>query len=158
MASQLILGQGGGGSFSLAESLQSISNMAIESKLIEIKDQLNHDLVVQLFQLNGWDTSVVPYFDFGDLVSPDLDVLSKFLQRAGAAGLVSQDANTINWVAAQANMPTPFEDQTITVDEARKQLTGFTSNAGEGMTTGLGSGTGTATGGGDQSTGNGENA
>jgi hypothetical protein len=157
MASQLILGQGGGGSFSLAESLQSISNMAIESKLIEIQDQLNHNLIPQLFALNGWDNAITPTFQFGDLVSPDLDVLSKFIQRVGAAGLMSQDANTVNWIASQANMPQPFTDQTIDVDEARKQLTGFTSNAGEGMTEGMPSGTGDATGGGDQSTGNGEN-
>jgi hypothetical protein len=158
MASQLILGQGGGGSFSLAESLQSISNMAIESKLIEIQDQLNHDLIPQLWALNGWDSSVTPLMQFGDLVSPDLDVLSKFLQRAGAAGLLSQDPSTINWVAAQANMPQPFNDVTIDIDEGRKQLTGFTSNAGEGMEEGMPSGTGSATGGGDQSTGNGENS
>jgi hypothetical protein len=157
MASQLILGQGGGGSFSLAESLQSISNMAIESKLIEIRDQLNHDLVNQLFALNGWDTTVVPYFDFGDLVSPDLDVLSKFLQRTASVGLVSQDASTVNWIAEQANMPTPFADQTVTVEDARKQLTGYSSGAGEGQAT-AGEGTSTSpTGGDDASAGNMEN-
>lgn len=157
MASQLILGQGGGGSFSLAESLQSISNMAIESKLIEIRDQLNHDLVNQLFALNGWSTDVVPYFDFGDLVSPDLDVLSKFLQRTASVGLVSQDASTVNWIAEQANMPTPFADQTVTVEDARKQLTGYTSGAGEGQAT-AGEGTSTSpTGGDDASAGNMEN-
>ena len=158
MASQLILGQGGGGSFSLAESLQSISNMAIESKLIEIRDQLNHDLVTQLFQLNGWPTDVVPYWDFGDLVSPDLDVLSKFLQRTASVGLISQDANTVNWIAQQANLPTPFEDQTISVEDARLQLTGYSSGAGEGQAT-AGEGTSTSpTGGDDSSTGNMENA
>lgn len=157
MASQLILGQGGGGSFSLAESLQSISNMAIESKLIEIQDQLNHDLIPQLWALNGWDTSITPEFTFGDLVSPDLDVLSSFIQRVGAAGLLSQDPNTVNWIAGQANMPLPFTDTTISVEQARESLTGFTSNAGEGMQEGLGSGTGKATGGGDKSTGNSEN-
>lgn len=157
MASQLVLGQDGGGSFSLAESLQGISDMAIESKLIEIRDQLNHDLIPQLFALNGWDTTILPYFDFGDLKTPDLDVLSKFIQRVGAAGMLSQDAATINWIAEQANMPTPFEDATVDIEEARKQLTGYTSNAGEGMEEGMGSGTGSATGGGDQSTGNSEN-
>ena len=54
-------------------------------------------------------------------------------------------------------MPVPFDDPTTTIDEARQQLTGFTSNAGEGMTEGLSSGTGSATGGGDQSAGNSEN-
>ena len=158
MASQLILGQSGGGSFSLAESLQGISDMAIESKLIEIQDQLNHDLIPQLFALNGWDTAVTPYFQFGDLKTPDLDVLSKFIQRVGAAGMLSQDPATINWIAEQANMPIPFDDVTIEVDEARTQLTGFTSNAGEGLVEGMPSGTGNATGGGDQSAGNSENS
>lgn len=158
MASQLILGQGGGGSFSLAESLQSISNMAIESKLIEFQDQLNHDLIPQLFALNGWDASVTPHFTFGDLVSPDLDVLSKFLQRTASVGLVSQDASTVNWVAKQANMPIAFQDQTIAVDDARKQLTGYSSGAGEGMTEGNPSGTGKANGeSGDSSVSNSEN-
>lgn len=158
MASQLILGQDGGGSFSLAESLQGISDMAIEAKLIEIQEQLNHDLIPQLFSLNGWDTAVTPLFQFGDLKTPDLDVLSKFIQRVGAAGMLSQDASTVNWIAEQANMPTPFDDVTIPLEDVREQLTGFTSNAGEGMTEGLGSGTGSATGGGDTSTTNSENA
>lgn len=157
MASQLILGQDGGGSFSLAESLQGISDMAIEAKLIEIQEQLNHDLIPQLFSLNGWDTSVTPLFQFGDLKTPDLDVLSKFIQRVGAAGMLSQDASTVNWIAEQANMPTPFDDVTIPLEDVREQLTGFTSNAGEGMQEGMPSGTGDATGGGDQSTGNTEN-
>lgn len=156
MASQLTLGQNGGGSFSLAESLQGISNMAIEAKLIEIQDQLNHDLIPQLFSLNGWPTDVMPQFAFGDLVSPDLDVLSKFLQRAGAAGLLRKTPATVAWVAQQANMPVDFPLD-VPQEEFEKLLTGFSSNAGEGMTEGMPSGTGGATGGGDQSTGNSEN-
>ncbi|MNY27079.1 hypothetical protein D3C86_1609660 [compost metagenome] len=157
MASQLILGQDGGGSFSLAESLNGISQMAIEARLIEIKEVLNHDLVKQLFQLNGWPIDVLPEITYGDLSTPDLDVLSKFIQRVGAAGMLSQDPKTVNWIAEQANMPVPFTDSTIDISEAREQLTGFTSSAGEGMEEGMPSGTGDATGGGDQSTGNSEN-
>ena len=158
MASQLILGQDGGGSFSLAESLQGISDMAIEAKLIEIQEQLNHDLIPQLFALNGWDSAITPMFSFGDLKTPDLDVLSKFIQRVGAAGMLSQDASTVNWIAEQANMPTPFDDVTIPLEDVRGQLTGFTSSAGEGMET-LGEGTSTSIAGqNDASVGNGENA
>lgn len=159
MASQLILGQDGGGSFSLAESLQGISDMAIEAKLIEIQEQLNHDLIVQLFQLNGWDTAVTPYFAFGDLKSPDLDVLSKFIQRVAAVGMMSQDPSTVNWIAEQANMPTPFKDPTIDIDEAREQLTGASSRSGDGLEEGMGNGTGSSDGGsGDGSASNSENA
>lgn len=159
MASQLILGQDGGGSFSLAESLQGISDMSIESKLIEIRDQLNHDLLPQLFALNGWSTDILPFFDFGDLKSPDLDVLSKFIQRCAATGMLSQDPATINWIAEQANMPIPFPDPTMDIEEARMQLTGASSRSGDGMGSGLPSGTGSADGeAGDSSIANGENA
>jgi len=158
MASQLILGQDGGGSFSLAESLQGISDMAIESKLIEIQEQLNHDLIPQLFSLNGWSTEVTPYFAFGDLKSPDLDVLSKFIQRVGSQGLISANAKTANWIAEQANMPVVFPDTNISTEDAKKEMTGYTSNAAEGMDSGLPSGTGKADGsGGDSSAGNSEN-
>lgn len=159
MASQLILGQDGGGSFSLAESLQGISDMAIEAKLIEIQEQLNHDLIPQLFSLNGWSTEVTPYFSFGDLKSPDLDVLSKFIQRVAAVGMMSQDPSTVNWIAEQANMPTPFKDPTIDIDDAREQLTGASSRSGDGLEEGMGNGTGSSNGSsGDSSTGNSENA
>lgn len=158
MASQLILGQDGGGSFSLAESLQGISDMAIEAKLIEIREQLNHDLIPQLFGLNGFSTEVTPYFDFGDLVSPDLDVLSKFIQRTAAVGMLSQDPATINWIAEQANMPIPFKDPTIDIETAREQLTGATSRSGDGMQNGMGNGIGDSSGSsGDSSTSNTEN-
>jgi len=154
----LSLGNNGSGSFSLAESKVSVAEMAIEAKLIEIRDQLNHDLIPQLFSLNGWDSTVTPYFDFGKLAQQDLDVLSKFIQRVGAAGALSQDAETINWIAEQAGMPKPFADpENTSLEDVREQLTTFTSNAGEGMVEGMGSGTGSATGGGDQSTGNNEN-
>lgn len=157
MASQLILGLDGGGSFSLAESLNGITDMSIESKLIEIKEVLNHDLIPQLFSLNGWDTSVTPYFSFGDLSKPDLDVLSKFIQRCASVGLISQDAKTVNWLAEQANMPTPFADPDEDIESVRERLTGYSSGAGEGQAT-AGEGTSTSpTGGDDASTGNMEN-
>lgn len=157
MASQLVLGQNGGGSFSLAESLQGISDMAIESKLIEIQEQLNHDLIPQLFALNGWSTDKVPYFQFGDLKTPDLDVLSKFVQRVGAAGLMAKTPNTVNWLAEQANMPIEFEPDAER-EEFLEHLTAYESSAGEGMAEGTtGNGTSTSAANRDNSSANNEN-
>jgi phage gp29-like protein len=158
MASQLILGQNGGGSFSLAESLNGISQMAVEARLIEIKDILNQDLVPQLFALNGWQTDVLPEITYGDLSTPDLDVLSKFIQRCASVGLVGQDAATVNWIASQANMPIPFEDASIDIEEARQMLTGYSSGAGEGMAKGSGNGTSDSASGTDNSAANMENS
>ena len=159
MASQMMLGGESGGSYSLAESLNSISNMAIESKLLEIQEQLNHDLVRQLLELNGFDTTVTPFFKFGEINKADLDILSKFIQRCGAVGMLSDNPATINWLAEQANMPKPFPNVDIDQEKAREMLVGFTSNAAEGMQQGMGSGTGDASGSsGDSSTSNGENS
>lgn len=152
----LSLGNNGSGSFSLAESKVSVAEMAIEAKLIEIRDQLNHDLIPQLFALNGWDTTVTPYFDFGKLAQQDLDVLSKFIQRVGSAGLLPKTAKVVNWIMDEAGIPEHL-DQDMEQEEILRILTPETSNAGEGMEEGMPSGTGKATGGGDQSTGNNEN-
>lgn len=154
----LSLGSNGSGSFSLAESKVSVVEMAIESKLMEIQDQLNHDLIPQLFALNGWDASVTPYFQFGKIAKQDLDVLSKYVQRLGAVGLISQDAKTVNWLASEAGMPIPFDDQDTDIEDVRISLTGYTSGAAEGMSSGLNSGTGSADGkSGDSSISNTEN-
>ena len=60
----LTLGQDGSGSFALAENLKDLTQTVINARLKELRDQLNHDLIPQLFMLNGWDVSVLPYFDF----------------------------------------------------------------------------------------------
>lgn len=140
---QLILGQGGSGSFALADALGKVTNTVIQARLREIRDQLNHDLIPQLWQLNGWDTSVTPYFEFNDVDSFNIDDLSKFIQRVAAAGLIKVDAETVNWIAAQVGMPTPFDVDPENDEELRSKLTGFTSNAGEGMEIGT-TGDGTA--------------
>lgn len=157
MASQLVLGQDGGGSFSLAESLQGISDMAIESKLIEIREQLNHDLIKQLFQLNGWDTSVTPYFDFGKIEKEDLDVLSKYVQRVASVGLLPKTPQVVNLLTEKMGAKAQFEPD-ADQKEFEALLTGNDSNAGEGMTT-PGEGTSKSpVGGDDASIGNTENS
>lgn len=157
MASQLILGQDGGGSFSLAESLQGITEMAIESKLTEIQDQLNHDLIPQLFALNGWDVTVTPEFSFGKVNKQDLDDLSKYVQRVASVGLLPKTPEVINFLTEQMGMTPQFEpdhDQ----EEMEKLLTGNESRAADGMTT-AGEGTSTSPmGGDDASVGNTENS
>lgn len=140
MASQLILGQEGGGSYSLAESQSSVSQMVIDARLTEIRDQLNHDLIPQLFKLNGWDFTTTPYFDFGEIAEESLDEISKFIQRVGAVGLLPKTAQAVNWITDRIGMPTQFDDSSTT-EEILPQLTGYSSGAGEGMAQGSGNGT-----------------
>lgn len=153
----LQMGNSKGGSFNLADSKSSIVHMAVESYLKEIQDPLNTDLIPQLWALNSWPLDRMPTFEYDQIKEEDLDVLSKYLQRAGSQGLIQKTPGNINKIAEFAGLP----DRIKTDDELedyQETLTGFTSNAGEGMTSGLPSGTGKADGGsGDSSTSNSEN-
>lgn len=132
LASQLVLGQEGGGSYSLAESQSSISQMVIDARLIEIRDQLNHDLIPQLFALNGWDITDTPYFDFGDIAEESLDEISKYIQRIAAVGLMPKTAAMTNWVTEKLGVAPQFSDSQ-TLEEIAPYLTGYSSGAGEGL-------------------------
>ena len=145
LSPQLIIGQDGSGSFALSESLENITDTVVGARLTELKDQLNHDLVKQLFQLNGWDTTVMPYFDYEETKQPSVDDLGKYIQRVAASGLMKVDSEVVNWVHSQVGMPQAFDDTTLSYDEIKEHLTGYTSNSGEGLEPGT-SGNGTAKG------------
>ena len=132
----------------------TVSQIAIESKLLEIQDQLNHDLAKQLFQLNGWSTEVMPQFVFGSIDKADLDVISKYLQRAGAAGLLPLTPETVKWVCDQAGIPYKI-DEDLGREQFLSMLTAYSSNAGE--STGNG-GTSSSPSSSDNSISNSENA
>lgn len=153
----LSLGSNGSGSFSLAESKISVVEMAIQAKLDEIKSQLNHDLIPQLFSLNGWDTDVLPVLDYGAVSAESLDELGKFVQRVAAVGMLPKSPEVVNWIMKQADIPYRV-DNNLTATELAEELTPETSNSGAGMAEGMPNGTGSSNGSsGDSSTGNTEN-
>ena len=154
----LVLGQSGSGSFALSENKVTVSEAAIEAKLIEIQDQLNHDLVQQLFALNGWSTDVVPYFQYGSVEKTDLDILSKFLQRVGSSGLLVKDKSTVKWIHDQAGIPFTVNED-VSHEKFLTMLTAYESAAGEGMAEGTtGNGTSTSASKRDNSSSNKENS
>ena len=131
--------------------------MAIQSKLDEIKTQLNFDLAKQIFALNGWSTDVMPEWTYGEIGKVSLDEISKFIQRTAAVGLIPKAPKVVNWIMDQANIPYKV-DETLSVEELSKQLTPETSSSGQGMVEGMSNGTGSSNGSsGDSSTSNTEN-
>lgn len=158
-ADVLALGSGGGGgSYSLSESKLSVIDLAVRARLDEIRNQLNHDLVRQIFELNGWDTEVMPYFEYRLPEAVNLEELGKFIQRVKAVGMLPITPKVVNWVLKLADIPYQV-DEDLTTEELLKLMGTDESAVGEGMKEGLGSGTGKAIGGsGDASTGNKENA
>jgi hypothetical protein len=137
----LTLGQDGSGSFALAENLEHLTKTVISARLKELRDQLNHDLVKQLFMLNGWNTDVMPYFDFVNSQDTSLDELSKYVQRIASVGGLKFDADAVNFLHEQAGLPKAFDNTDITIEDVRMQTTAYSSGASGGMSKGSSNGT-----------------
>lgn len=158
-ADVLALGaSGGGGSYSLSESKMSVIDQAVLARLNEIKNQLNHDLIPQIYDLNGWDKEELPYFDFEVFDKHGIDNVSKFVQRVAATGFLPRVPSVVNWIMRQAGIDFQVPEN-MTTEELDKILSPVTTRAGDGMKEGLGNGTGKSDGGsGDNSAGNKEGA
>ena len=139
----LTLGSKGGGSFSLAESKISIIQQMIEARLNEIKGQLNHDLVRHLFELNGWSTEVMPYFDYGDVRTHSLDEISKWVQRIKATGMLPRNQEVVNWVLSTAGVPYRIP-KGMSEEEFDELMGESTSRSGDSLNTPSGGMDGTA--------------
>ena len=152
MAAQLILGQDGGGSFSLAESLDGVTKMVVNERLTQIAEQLNHDLIPQLFALNGWDITDTPKFEYGEVSAESLDEIGKYIQRTAAVGMFPKTPEAVNYVTSRLGGIAPqFKDNTPE-EEFLPKLTNYTSGAGEGQNSPVGSGTAKTLGSGRDST------
>lgn len=158
-ADVLALGSGGGGgSYSLSESKLSVIDLAVAARLDEIRNQLNHDLVRQIFELNGWDTEVMPYFEYRLPEAVNLEELGKFIQRVKAVGMLPMTPKVVNWVLKIAEIPYQV-DENATTEELLKLMGDPTTRAGEGMEEGMSNGTGKSSGkSGNSSTSNKEHA
>lgn len=160
-ADVLSLGGGSGGSYSLSESKVSIMDLAVKSRLNEIKDQLNHQLVKTLFEQNGWSSAVTPFFDFELPNMETLDNKSKAWQRTAATNLLPRTPQVINQVLRDLGVDYQIDDD-MSQEDLIKLLdpfnTGMTSESGGGLVSGMpnsnGSGIGDS---GDSSVSNGEN-
>ena len=151
-AAQLILGQEGGGSFSLAESLDGVTKMVVNERLTQIAEQLNHDLIPQLFALNGWDITDTPKFEYGEVSAESLDEIGKYIQRTAAVGMFPKTPQAVNYVTDRlGGLPPQFKDD-VPQEEFLPQLTNYTSGAGEGQNSAVGSGTAKTLGSGRDST------
>lgn len=140
LAPMMILGQDGSGSFALASSLEGITRTVVEARLVEIKDVLNKELIPQLFEVNGWDLEVLPYFEFDFSGQETLEELSKYIQRVAAVGMLPKTPEMVNFVTRRLGIDDQV-DGDLSVEELAPLLTGYTSGAGEGLEKGSGSGT-----------------
>jgi hypothetical protein len=150
----LALGSSGSGSHALADTKLQLVEMVIESKLNEIKDQLNHHLVRTIFEENGWDVTVTPYFDYTDIIKPTFEEIGQFVQRTSATGNFPRTPDTINWLLRFADIPYEI-DGDIKAEDFEKLFPNSESKSGSGLKAGMPNGQGSSSGGsGDSATNN----
>jgi len=138
----LTMGQSSTGSYSLAESKNTLSGNAAEAMLRKLCDTINEELIRQTYELNGWDTSRMGKLDFDNTQSESLDVFSKSCQRLMSVSAVELDRAVLNKIRESIGVDALPEDL-----PPQKELLGdFTSKSGSGMKEGLPSGEGDALG------------
>jgi len=152
----LQMGNNTEGSHNLAENKASLVAMAVEDRLQEIADVLNHELIPHLYELNGWDRSATCKFRYGKVQEVAVDKFAAALQRIGAVGLAHISVNNINHINERLGLPDRIPEDTP-LEELREMMSNFDSKAAEGMKEGTGSGTGKSESASDKSVANKEN-
>lgn len=139
----LKLGSDGVGSFSLADAKTTMLAFAIQRRLQEIAEVLNSDLMVQLFQLNGWSTERMPKFVFKDVEEVSLEEASKYIQRVFSVGGMELDRGVMNRIREIGGFALKPDDEPLDTENLSTALAGKASDSGAGMEVGV-TGGGTA--------------
>lgn len=148
----LVMGQSETGSFALGQVKNSLTGAAVENMIRTIKDVLNHDLVKQTYELNGWDVSRMAEIDYENLEAIDAETFSKAVQRMGATGYLTKDLDVVNRVRESIGVDSLPEGS-----DFKALLPEDVSRVGDGMKTGTGNGTSTSVAGTDTSSTNADN-
>lgn len=133
----LLMGNTATGSFALGSIKSSLTGAFIESMLKRIVQVFNEDLVKQIYELNGWDTSRRCKIEYDGVEDIDLDNFSRAIQRIGATGFLPKNLDVVNKILSSLDIQTLDEEANL--DEL---LPDKTTRAGDGMESGVGNGTG----------------
>lgn len=149
----LIMGTSNTGSYNLATIKNTLTGSAVEAMLDNIVEAFNRDVIRQLYELNGWENTNFCSLDYENLHSPDLDMISKYVQRIGAVGYMPKTHDVVNYILTSIGL-----DPIDTSEDITALLGENTSRSGDGMQEGLNSGVGDAITSNDSSVSNLENA
>ena len=150
-AGVLIMGDGDGGSFSLADNKQTLLSHFIERDVDIMVEMIQNQIIPQLLRLNGMFLSNedMPKFVSDDIGDPDIETNAKAIQQVVAAGAIPLTAEVINEFLERLGFEYRIPDD-IVADEDKYQkyletyLPEKSSRAGDGLATGTGNGTSTS--------------
>lgn len=149
----LIMGQSTTGSFALGQIKNSLSGSAAENILRSIVSVLNHELIRQTYELNGWDIARMGTFDFDGLDNEDLETFSKAVMRFASTSSVEADREFLNRVRKSLGID-PMPDD---MEPREDYMPNFKSRSGDGSAAGGMNGTSNSPSGNDTSDSNLEN-
>lgn len=118
-------------------------NLLVESRLNEVCEQINSDLIPDLFRRNGWDDTKTPKVQLGKLSDIDMAVYAKALQQLKATNLVPITPENLNFISSVFDLPFRF-DPDATDEEINAILrvdSEQQSRSGDGYSKGTGNGT-----------------
>jgi hypothetical protein len=108
MAAQFIqLGASNVGSYALASSQTNLFSMALGAYLDVITETFNMFGINRLMQLNRVDPELWPILVHGDIETPDLDNLGKYITSLAMTGMLPVDDSIRNKLLEIANLPVP---------------------------------------------------
>lgn len=152
LADVLLLGTSSTGSYALGNLKNNMIGAMVSYLVNNILEEVNRDLVKQLYELNGFDTARMCRVDADNVREEDLESLSKALQRAASTGLIEVDRAVLNKVREMIGVDTLPAD----LEPQLEIMSGNTSRSGDGMAT-AGEGTSNSVSGNDTSSDNLEN-
>ena len=100
------------GSFALSSSKTDMFALSLGAILQSIADVINTDAIPRLMRINGIPAEGCPTFHFGDIETPDLEKLGKYLTDLAATGMpLFPNAAMESYLLRSANLPEPSDDE-----------------------------------------------
>lgn len=127
------IGQSKVGTTSLFEGKSNLFLMGLTHYLDIITETLNRKLVPMLMRLNGVPRELWPEFEHGKLDKPDLDALGTFLQKVGAAGILSPNRQLEEKVLELADLPVPEDEDLAIFDDPTKPTPSTSADRASGL-------------------------
>ena len=92
---------------------------------------INNDLIRQIYELNGWDTSRMCKIDYENLSEVDLESYSKAVQRMLSTSGIPVNLDVVNRNLDMLGVDRLPED--MTMEELKEIMPDYTSKSGKGF-------------------------
>ena len=129
----LQVGQSSVGTRNVFEGKANLFLLGLTHYLDIIESTLNRNLVPKVYKLNNVPRKFWPRYRHGKLDKPDLDALGTFLQKLGAAGLLSPNKELEGRVLEIADLPKPTDEDLDVVKDPSQVTPGKGPDAAAGL-------------------------